>query len=283
MSQPAILTGYPPTDEKARAQLSDYPNRRRFSVTLVLLPILGALMGAAAAGVATVSFAASYSSTAVVQLHETTTEIPAGAVLGLSLQPEEIVASNIQILESAAILQPVVEVTQYDTVKEVRKHFSAVRARNSDIVRITGSGETAQEAQALTNAIVESYVTYVRADEVERISEEIAAIDNRIAELEAASADPASIGLTEEDLENLVSELTSLAEQRRIELDLTSGGVQVIDDGNLPASRTRSLVQVTLLGGFLGFAVGMSIAILVWLWPRRPRDDEAPQASGLLT
>ena len=227
------------------------------------------------------SFAASYSSTAVVQLHETTTEIPAGAVLGLSLQPEEIVASNIQILESAAILQPVVEVTQYDTVKEVRKHFSAVRARNSDIVRITGSGKTATEAQALTNAIVESYVAYVRADEVERISEEIAAIDNRIGELEGASADPASIGMTEEDLEDLVSELTSLAEQRRIELELTSGGVQVIDDGNLPASRSRSFVQVTLLGGFLGLAVGMSIAILVWLWPRRPRDDEAPQASGL--
>lgn len=228
------------------------------------------------------SFAASYSSTAVLQLHETTTEIPAGAVLGLSLQPEEIAASNIELIESAAVLLPVVEVTPYDTVKELKRHFSAVRARNSDILRITGSATTPEDAQALTSAIVESYVTYLRADEVDRISAEIVAIENRIVELEAASADPASIGMTEEDLERLVSELTSLAEQRRIELELTSGGVQVVDDGNLPASRSRSLVQVTLLGGFLGFAIGMSIAILIWLWPRKPRDVEAPSSPGIL-
>lgn len=264
--------------------MEEHADQHRARPALFALPILGALIGTAAAVAASMFLAVSYDSTAVLLLHETTTEIPAGADLGFSFEPSQIVATNIEVIESSVVLQPVVEATAFATVEDVRRHFSAIRASNSDIIEIVATTDTAEGSRRLANAIVESYVQYLREDEIGRITAEIEAIDTRIVELESRLFGSDDLDQGEMDaIGNRIDELSSRAETRRIERDVATGGVQVIDSGNLPLTRSRSIVQDALIGGFLGLTIGIGISILLLLWPRRSREPDPSQVPGRST
>lgn len=239
---------------------------------LVWYPILGLLIGAVAAGLASLYFGWGYSSTAVVLLHESRAETPAGVDLGLGFVPSRIVENNIELIRSAAVLDPVVEQLDLEDLENVRDRFTVVASsQNGDLLEIEAVGSNADEAQELTDAILQSFVDYQRSDEVDRLSSEIAAIETQLDALES-ELDQADSGSTMAGvLDNRLTELATRLDRQVIAASIADGGVKVIDDGSVPPQPARSAAQDAMFGGFLGLVIGIAISVLLLRWPRPRR------------
>ncbi len=256
--------------------MTKLPGAERSIARLIWLPFVGAFIAALAASLASSSLGASYTSTALVLLHNTTAQPSAGADLGLDLNPQRIVANNIEVIESRAVLDSVVEETGFSTVEVVRDRFVAVPASpNSDVLEIRADGSNREDAQDLAQAIVGAFVAFHQESEIQALSAEIDAITGELDRLTAQLESDLDSSRAEITL-NRVNELSSQRLNLQLQLELADGGVLVIDSGELPADRTRSVLRDALFGAFLGLVIGVGAAVLVLRWPRRPRHGGEP-------
>ncbi len=254
----------------------------------LLLPLVGAIAGAVGAlllslfGPGLVTFAGTgnfpYRTTAHLRIHTTLTEIPSGASLVASDDPERLMRSNMELVTSRAVLDRVAEETGLGDAERVEGRLTVRRPGGSDLILIDVYGTTPEEARTLADAVVNSFVEYLQADEAKRLEMSIAAYDARIDALRSEYqntllASGAEAELDRTLLSNRLDELAASREALIHQLAVGTGGVHVIDGPDLPKDRLSPNPSDLLFGAFVGFVIGGAAA--VFLWAIRPPESGA--------
>ncbi|MDQ4142432.1 MAG: Wzz/FepE/Etk N-terminal domain-containing protein [Actinomycetota bacterium] len=219
-----------------------------------------------------------------------------------------------QILTQAEILKSAVVVTPAAARLKLPTDAASLRERidvvtlSDNVLELRVRGVTAREALELANAVVDEYIEYARASVSEEASLTISALNERARELDqqiqqlnsriaAYSAGvPTAVPVTAEGVSPAIDLLradqiaasrelsliqTRIAEAR-LQADLTRRGTQVLGvlaPSNL--SYVRQLVSPVVVGGTMGLAAGLALALLLHARDHRLRyRDDIARAVG---
>ena len=253
--------------------------------------LLGIAIGAALAFWLQSTARPSYSATAQLLLlprdpNERVTDGPGGP-----FDMSRYVAAQVSILESGETAETAAATLGGDlSAGDVRGAVSAEADDASDIVFVTATSESPEQAAAIANAVSESYIENRRAAQVEslrnaadEIGTQLDALDDRIADLRDQAGDNAVVAA---DLEAANLQYTSLYGRQQdllIDSTLKRGEAQVIEPASAPSTPDgRSLPVTLVLGGLLGGLVGLGIAYLRDQVDDRLRSsEEVEQLTGL--
>lgn len=179
-----------------------------------------------------------------------------------------------QRLESSTVAARAAEQFEGDlTAAEVRERIAATASAEADLLGVTASAETAEEAAALANAVVEAYQEIVAADMRELMDRSIAELEEAQGDIQARIDAAQSVldrspanEFAERELDAAVNQLIAneqLAERLAVDAALYGSGVEMVEPAVPPESPAAPrTTQNTLLATLLGLSG--SAALSVW-------------------
>jgi capsular exopolysaccharide synthesis family protein len=176
--------------------------------------------------------------------------------------PERVAATNLALASLDSVAVRVKERTDSPlSSEELRDKVEIEPKGQADIVTVTASAETAQEAAKLANAFAEEVVAVRREKAQERIQRVIDAIDQQL-----ATAPPAG---------GLAQRLTDRSQQLKIEKELEAGDAEVAEEAVPPRDKAAPKpVRNAVIGLVLGLILGTLVALLLSRLDRRVHDED---------
>lgn len=257
--------------------------RRRWSMvvlaTIILAP-MAFLVLTASSGV--------YQSTAIVQvLNASVAEGVLGTTRGYQ-DPERLLASEIEVLNSPAVAEGAAERLQEDgwevDAEAVRTSVEVAPRGVSSYIEVVGSDPDPTRAQQLTSAFVDSYRGYkldLQREELERLDqdlqERLADTEAELVALDAAAEGDGAAARQRAALLGRYESLSRLIEDIRLRLSVDTSGVEVLTQASEPepASGALSPVPAAVAALLAAAAVASALAVLLDLLrdPVRTREE----------
>ena len=184
--------------------------------------------------------------------------------------PDTIAATNLQLADAEAD-DAAVEVKRrlrspLDPA-ELRGRLTLAPEGQTELITVTGTGDTGREAASIANAFSEVIVDARRREAQRRVERVIQAID---ASLTAPGVTPAAA-------QTLQARMEQLQTERRLQTGDVSVGVPATVPGSPSAPRP---MRSALLGGFLGLLIGVGLALWLARYDRRLTDAEIEEIVG---
>jgi polysaccharide biosynthesis transport protein len=179
-----------------------------------------------------------------------------------SQAPERIAATNLALASLDKVATRVETKLDTDmTAKELRESVELEPQGQADIVTITATGGTAEEAARIANAFADEVVALRREAAQEQIQRVIDTINARLA------AAPES--------DELTARLSQRGEELELEKQIETGEVQIAEEAVPPREKSSPKpLRNTAIGFLLGLIVGSLLAVLLQRFDRRV-DSEA--------
>jgi Mrp family chromosome partitioning ATPase/capsular polysaccharide biosynthesis protein len=178
-----------------------------------------------------------------------------------------------QRLESSTVAARAAEQFEGDlTAAEVRERIAATASTEADLLGVTASAATAEEAAALANAVVEAYQEIVAADMQELMNRSIAELEKAQGDIQAR-IDTAQAVVDEfpanefakRELDAAVNELIAneqLTERIAVDASLYGSGVEMVEPAVPPESPVAPrTTQNTMLAALLGLSGAAALAV----------------------
>ena len=200
-----------------------------------------------------------------------------------SVDPGRYLQNQAQRLESSTVAARAAEQLEGDlTAAEVRERIAATASTEADLLGVTASAATAEEAAALANAVVEAYQEVGSADMRELMNRSIAELEKaqggiqaRIDAAQAVVDEFPANEFAERELDAAVNELIAneqLTERIAVDASLYGSGVDMVEPAVPPESPAAPrTAQNTVLAALLG--LGGSVALAVWRSRKSRRAD----------
>jgi uncharacterized protein involved in exopolysaccharide biosynthesis len=207
----------------------------------------------------------SYSSEASLVYQSAGQGIPGLGDSAGSSDPTRVLSTQAKVVVGDQVLGSARAATELD-VDELRERVSVEVDPDSDVMRVTGLGATAAEAQQVANAVATAYIEQNREQGLAAINSQIdalqTAIDTLNSEFDEFSGNDAAAVARRTALIDQIAALARQQEQLRAATSIFEGQVSVITAANLPAgSSTIDPVRGAALGVAAGLAVGLVAAI----------------------
>jgi capsular exopolysaccharide synthesis family protein len=178
-----------------------------------------------------------------------------------SQAPERIAATNLALASLDKLATRVETKLRTDmSAKELRDSVELDPQGQADIVTITATGDTAQEAARIANAFANEVVALRREDAQQKIQRVIDAIEAKLA------ATP--------ETDELAAQLRQRAEQLDVERQLETGEVEIAEEAIPPRERSSPKpARNTAIGFLLGLILGSLLAVLLQRFDRRVESE----------
>ncbi len=197
---------------------------------------------------------------------------PATAPPDAADAPERTAATNLALASADTVARQVKSKLRSPlSVDELRERVELAPEGQADIVTVTASGGSRDEAARIANAFAEEVVALRRRTAEAKVQRVIDAISSRLA------AVPRDSGTAEE--------LSRRAEQLRVEKGLQTGDVELAEPAIPPRERSspRPLTN-SAIGLVLGLLVGVALALVLQRLDRRiESEDELADIVGAPT
>lgn len=184
------------------------------------------------------------------------------------------VLSDVQIDTQIAILTSV-DVTERAVGEGATSVVRAVGSDNSNVIALTATGSTPQQAADTVEAYISAYSGY-RVEQIQRtLTEATDQLEEGIAQLQA-EASTATLPADRASIENQLSTLTEQLGRLQIQEGITEAGVTVVQRAvvsDQPIS--PSPLRDVLLALVIGLALGISLAVLLETIRRRSAQQAA--------
>lgn len=246
--------------------------RRRLVVIL-----LGALIGVAVAALFLAAQTRTYRATSSLLLDPLAVTTPLGQPF--TGDPERYISAQMRILEGQELAQIAAERVPGVSAESLREGTSVTHTVGSDVVEVTAEAPSAAEAQALANAVGESYVDQRAADTAARTKAVVDQVNEEATTLQSALA--ALRGTTpavESQRQLLLPQYQQVLERRRSVTapGATRDSTRVLDLATTAVVAERLPRPATLGAGAVGGALVM-LALSVLAEALTPRVTQRRQ------
>lgn len=178
-----------------------------------------------------------------------------------SQAPERVAATNLALASLDRVATLVETKLKTDlTAKELRDRVKLDPQGQADIVTITATGDTPQQAAQIANAFANQVVAARRVAAQQKIQRVIDAINAKLAGTPSSDA--------------IADELRRRAEQLGVERQLETGEVEIAEDAVPPRDKSSPKpLRNTVIGLLLGLILGSLLAIVLQRFDRRVESE----------
>jgi capsular exopolysaccharide synthesis family protein len=158
------------------------------------------------------------------------------------------------------------------TGEDIASEVTVTPRGQSDVVDISATDPSPRRAATLANALAEDYITFRRDADRAKIRQAEVLVERQLADLGASRSNQAER-----------RSLQNRAEQLQILSSLQTGNAELVQPATAPTSPSSPrVVRNTIVGGILGLALGLGLALLLERLDRRIKDvDELEEIFGL--
>ena len=178
-----------------------------------------------------------------------------------SQAPERVAATNLALASLDRVATLVETKLKTDlTAKELRDRVKLDPQGQADIVTITATGDTPQQAAQIANAFANQVVAARRVAAQQKIQRVIDAINAKLAGTPSSDA--------------IADELRRRAEQLGVERQLETGEVEIAEEAVPPRDKSSPKpLRNTVIGLLLGLILGSLLAIVLQRFDRRVESE----------
>jgi capsular exopolysaccharide synthesis family protein len=180
-----------------------------------------------------------------------------------STDPQREAATNTELVRSTEVAQLVVDDLSLDeTADDLLDSVTISDEENTDIVEITATESSPTMAAAVANSFAESYVSYSRKSDREKVKQAERLLSDRIQDTPEGSPERS-------DLEDAMRTLVLLE-------SVQTGNAEVVDAATPPTSASSPTpVRDGVLALIFGLVLGVSLAVVLDLLDRRVKSVES--------